>query len=147
MWTGSELTVRLNMSRGPGSERGPAVWYSFLLREMLQFNYPCQPPLCMMKVKSRGLINRCDLPGKKLRTVIELPGVDSVVSPARWGLDTDCDNSLIWRRCVNISKRPITLGGDRRNISLFEVVIFAESIPRSSKQCEPCSRVRTYTRC
>ena len=39
----------------------------------------------MMKVKSRGLINRCDLPHKKLQTVIEL--VLIVLSAARWVQD------------------------------------------------------------
>ena len=125
-----------------GEGLAKTVRYSLVRREVTIQLSQCRP-LRQMAVKRWGLINRCDLPHKKLQTVIEL--VLIVLSAARWVQDHwHCDNSLIWRRYVNISKRPITVGGDERNISLFEVVIFAESIPTSSEQ--QC-RVRTYTGC
>ena len=102
---------------------------------ILQFNYVCPPLLC-------SLINRCEVwPSRQKVAECNWAHVDSLVRPDQAGAASsvtggDGDNSLIWRRWVNISNRAITWGegGGRNTESLFEVVSRAESIPREKQR-------------
>ena len=76
---------------------------------ILQFNYVCPPLLC-------SLINRCEVwPSRQKVAECNWAHVDSLVRPDQAGAASsvtggDGDNSLIWRRWVNISNRAITWG-------------------------------------
>ena len=75
---------------------------------------------------------RCDLPGKKLQSVIELMLIvlSDRTRPVWRGVTAD--NSLIWRRWVNISKRAITVGAEM--FCLFEVVRPSQTLLKAFRE-------------
>ena len=92
-----------------------------------------------VRLSSAALINRCEVwPSRQKVAECNWADVDSLVRPDQASVTGgDGDNSLIWRRWVNISKRAITGGEERNSLSVWS----GHSRWKHSKReaAEPCT--------